>query len=119
MIHIEGINSLLRGAVIHVIEEGLCGVCGGDAAFASELTGVQVWRSQGVELFIDPSHEQPVHRVAHGNGSPPVWVLPGPFYFKDAKLFGYQPRVGYVARLIAQLEAAVDDLELCIGEDGD
>ena len=119
MIHIEGINSLPRGAVIHVIEEGLCGVCGADAAFASKLTGVQVWRNQGVEFFIDPLHEQPVHRVAHGDGSPPVWVLPGPFSFKDAKCFGYHPRVGYVARLIAQLEAAVDDLELCIGEDGD
>ena len=53
MIHIEGINSLSRGAVIHVIEEGLCGVCGGDAAFASELTGcrffTEVFASSGVQ----------------------------------------------------------------------
>ena len=65
--------------------------------------------------MVDPSHEQSIDRVAHGDGSPPIGVLPLTFAFENAEGLRNQPGVGDGSRLIAQSKAFVHYAEKGIG----
>ena len=65
--------------------------------------------------MVDPSHEQSIYRVAHGDGSPSIRVLPLTFAFENAEGPRNQLGVGEGARLIAQSKAFVHYAEKGIG----
>ena len=78
-------------ALIRVIEKCVCGVCSGHPLSTTELLTVYVGGEEGVQGFINPSHDETVDGVAHGDWSPSVGILPLPFTFEQTKGFTSQP----------------------------